>query len=87
MINKLEVILDAYPDIEFLSADGFDDAIIGVSNDFKLVYSSTKCFEILMKSQNLTYDDAQEYYYFNVEGAYMGENTPIFVDDELFKNK
>ena len=28
--------------------------------------------------------EAQEYFDFNVSGAYMGEKTPIWVDDTMF---
>ena len=37
-----------------------------------------------MTRDGMTEEEAQEYFDFNVEGAYMGEKTPIWVDDELF---
>jgi len=46
-MEKLKIITDRYPDINFLSADGFEDAIIGVCGE-KLVYSRTLCLDILM---------------------------------------
>ena len=30
----------------------------------------------------MSYDEAMEYFDFNVQGAWVGENTPIFLDDE-----
>ena len=40
---RIDQIIDDYPEIEFLQADGLDDAIIGVVNDFnapmRLAYS------------------------------------------------
>ena len=66
---------------EWLLADGFDDAIIGVYDD-KVVYSITKCIEVLMK--DMTEEEAVEYFDFNVIGVYVGEQTPIFVEDSLF---
>lgn len=81
--NKLEMIMDRYPDMEFLSADGFDDALIGIVDE-KLVYSKAICINILMKENDLDYDEALEFYMFNIEGAYMGEKTPIWVDDDMF---
>jgi hypothetical protein len=63
-----------------LKADGFDDAIIGVdSRSMKLIYSQKKIIDILV--QDMTLDDALEYFNFNIEGAYMGEKTPIFCID------
>ena len=32
----------------------------------------------------MTKEDAEEFFDFNVEGAYMGEKTPIWVDDMMF---
>ena len=62
--------------------DGFDDAIIGVElNTFRIIYSTTKCIEILCK--DMSEDDAREYFDFNVVGGYVGEKTPIFCNDEI----
>jgi len=78
----LDIILDNYPDEGFLKADGFDDAIIGIdSKGDKLVYSVSKCLDILMKDNEMDFEDAYEYFYYNVEGAYVGEQTPIWVND------
>jgi hypothetical protein len=68
---------------EYLVADGFDDAIIGTVDDI-VIYSKTKCIEILKQDFTMTEEDALEYYYFNVVGAYVGEKTPMFVEDDLF---
>jgi hypothetical protein len=85
-MTKLELITDHYPDEEFLSADGFEEAVIGVVYDkmdavMRLAYSRCKCLEILMKRDGMTEEEAVEYFDFNVEGAYMGEKTPVWVDD------
>lgn len=74
-------ILENYNDIEFLKADGFDDAIIGVDiSTFVLIYSISKCIDILMKD-NMSYEEATDYFYYNVSGSYVGEKTPIWCDD------
>ncbi len=76
----LDIILENYPDEEFLTADGFNDAIIGVdTKSMVLIYSVTKCLEILMCDMNE--EDAMEYFEYNVSGAYMGEKTPIWCYD------
>jgi len=66
---------------ECLTADGFDEAIIGISqcNTVKAVYSSKKCIDILMKRDKMSKEDAVEFFEFNVVGSYMGDNTPIFI--------
>lgn len=79
----LELIIESYPDEEFLKADGFDDAIIGVDEmTMRLIYSVTKCIDILM-AEGLTEDDAIEFFDFNVGGAYVGEKTPIWCYDNF----
>jgi len=62
-----------------LIADGFDGAIIGFSKGKirKVIYSIQKCIEILMLD-GMDEDEASEYFYFNVKGAYVGEKTPLF---------
>lgn len=84
MNQRLEEILEKYPDETFLIADGFDEAIIGVDErTMHLVYSSTKCIDILMKDHRMDYLDASDYFYYNVSGSYVGEQTPIFTDDNF----
>lgn len=83
MRNKmLEIILSHYPDEGFLKADGFDEAIIGIdSKNYNLVYSVNKCIHIIMRNSEMDFEEAYEYFYYNVESAYMGEGTPIWVID------
>lgn len=76
-MSILSKILDEYPEEGFLKADGFDDAIIGVWSEGRLVYSVDKVIEILMK--DMTEQEAIEFYEFNIECAYVGERTPIFI--------
>lgn len=74
----LSKILDEYPEEGFLKADGLDDAIIGVWSEGRLVYSVDKVIDILM-AQDMTEQEAIEFYEFNIECAYVGERTPIFI--------
>jgi len=65
-----------------LLADGLDEAFIGIGWQFNTplaVYDRDKCIEIL-ESQGMTPEEAQEYFYFNTQGAYVGEQTPIFIE-------
>ena len=83
-MRKIDIICEAYADESFLQADGYDDAIIGVSNE-KLVYSITKCIDVLMTRDGMSHDDAVEYFYFNTESAFVGDQTPIWVDDTMLE--
>ena len=77
----LKRILENYPDENILTADGFDDAVIGFEvHSMRLIYSVTKCLEILM-NDGMDETDAQEYFSYNVEGAWVGEQTPIWCHD------
>ena len=77
----IDNIMDYYDGEEFLIADGFNDAIIGVDdNSLRIIYSEKKCIYILM-SQGLTQEEAIEFFDFNVRGSYVGEQTPIWCND------
>lgn len=76
----IEEIIEKYEDEEFLKADGFDEAIIGVDEStMRLIYSVKKCIFILM--EDMCEEDAIEYFSFNVSGGYVGEKTPIWCQD------
>lgn len=68
---------------EALLADGFEDAIIGMaercSQPMLVVYDADKCIDILVERDGLSYEEAEEYFSFNVTGAWMGEGTPLFL--------
>lgn len=80
----LETILETYYEETFMIADGFDDAIIGVDDSVpRLVYSTDKCLQILVDVEGMDYMDAIEHFEYNVKGSYMGEKTPLFIDDNF----
>jgi len=79
----LKEILEQFYDEEIIKADGFDDAVIGIANDFcepRLVYSVSQCIDIL-RNEDMAYEDAIEYFTFNVSGSYIGEKNPIWCWD------
>ena len=76
--QKLAFIADQYP--ESLTADGFDEAIIGFdASRGNVIYDYNKCLKILMESHNMDYTDAHEYMEYNVVSAYVGDLTPYFM--------
>ena len=63
-----------------LFADDFDDAIIGICpRSLKILYSRSKCIEILMKY--MSEEEALDHAEYNVFNAYVGSRTPIWVDN------
>lgn len=75
--SRIDEIIEMYPDDTFLTVNDMDEAIVGVDvNSLRLIYSVEKIYEILMR--NMPESDAIEYFDYNISGAYMGDNTPIF---------
>jgi len=79
---------------ELIKMDGLDKALIGRSciwdssgrQEDRLIYSGEKIVAILMARDGMTAEEALEYIEFNIEGAYVGEQTPCvmwsqFMDD------
>lgn len=78
----LDNIIEWFPEDEILKADGFDDAIIGIDEfSMRLIYSVSKCIEILCR--DMSEEEAVEYFDYNVKGSYVGEKTPIWCLDDL----
>jgi hypothetical protein len=77
--KRLTEILDSV-DEETLTADGFDAAIVGVTEDspVRVVYDYNTCVRVLM-ADDMTEEDAIEHMNFNVTGSYVGEHTPVFI--------
>lgn len=64
----------------YLRADGFNDAIIGICMaSQRVIYDKFKMIEIL--KEDMDEEEAIEYLAYNVWGAYVGEYTPIYMDD------
>ena len=78
----IQELVESY-DSEMLTADGFDDAIIGVSERFGrspiIAYDKDKCIQVLMDRDGMDYEDAIEFFNFDVIGAWVGDGTPEFI--------
>jgi len=67
----------------FLEGDEYDEAIVGVTEidgDSRVVYSEQGVIAVLL-GQGMSRTDALDFYYHNIEPAYVGENSPVFVDE------
>ena len=65
-------------------AEGFEKALVGYGHHFTYpvaVYSTIGCIKILMERDGMSDEEALEYFDFNVQGAWVGESTPVFLDD------
>ena len=66
-------------------AVGFEEALIGYGNQFNkhvAIYDRDKCIDILMERDGMDIEEAEEYFEYNVQGAYVGEETPVFLNQE-----
>jgi hypothetical protein len=65
--------------------DGYDEAIIGPASIWRdstqvsvLVYDAEKIREVLMRD-GMDAEEAREFIEFNIEGGYLGIETPVLV--------
>ncbi len=61
--------------------DRYEDAIIGLADRFgmdtSVAYDYDKVIKILM--EDMSYEEAVEYFDFNVIGGWVGDSTPVFI--------
>ena len=76
----LETITEFNP--EATLATGFDDSILGYDTKGRVIYSVNSILDTLVNRDGMDYDEAQEYFSFNIECAYIGEYTPIYMYEE-----
>jgi len=69
-----------------IRAEGFDDCILGIAEVWdsntrvhRIVYDALEMIEVLVERDGMDHDEAVEYFEFNIDGAYLGKHTPIFV--------
>lgn len=75
-------IEEAIPDESLLLADGLDEAFLGVAVEEdtpRAVYSIERSITALTKG-GMSHEEANEYFWFNTAGAYVGEQTPIWIN-------
>jgi len=76
----LESIAEFNPEAKL--ADGFEDSILGYDTKGRVIYSVNSILDTLVNRDGMDYDEAQEYFGFNIECAYVGEYTPIYMYEE-----
>ena len=85
-MNELRQELFSQEPEAVLFTEELDPALIGIggyhSGKLHGIYSRNKLIACLQDNNGWTYDEAVEYYEFNVECAYYGPYTPIIVKIE-----
>ena len=80
-IEELKVTISEH-NPKALFADGHDHAIMGYSSDGRVIYSVDQIVGGLVEKDGMTPDEAIEFFNFNIECAYVGEYTPIYMYEE-----
>lgn len=60
--------------------NGHDDAIIGISNDNRLIYSIERMVSLCSEQGDLSLDDAFEWLDYNTFSTSIGDKTPIYAN-------
>jgi hypothetical protein len=81
-LNIREELADLWDqDLLFMSEPEYDDAIIGVmeraGGSPVIAYDTQKILDILERSMPM--EEAQEFFEYNILGAYMGDRTPVYI--------
>ena len=69
-----------------VKAEGFDSCIVGLAEAWdgdsrvpRIVYDALQMIDVLIERDGMTHEEAVEYFEFNIDGAYVGKSTPIFM--------
>lgn len=80
--DSRQACLDLCGEDALLFMDGHDDAIIGVAERdgaFVVVYDQNRVLRKLCQRDGMNDEEAEEFFEFNIAGAFMGDQTPIFM--------
>ena len=72
-----------------ITADGFETAFVAVAfryngNDIA-VYDYDTCIDVLIDRDTMSVEEAHEFMSYNVIGAYVGEQTPLFIRTKTYE--
>jgi len=83
-----EKLAEENPDA--MLADGFEDALIGIARQgpgrVLACYDRNKCIQILVEG-GCTEEEAEDHFCYNVQGSYVGDDTPIFLELDTDANR
>ena len=81
MKAKEKLLEYGYENVKYLVNYGYDDALIGVSDDGRAIYDFDLMIEWLMTEEDFAYEEAIEWIEYNTIRAlpYMGKDAPIIM--------
>ena len=88
---KIHGFIDVYADDEhkenIILAEGLDEGFIGLTyrdgqyGKQVAVYGIFSCINALVKQNKWSWEEAEEYFDYNTRYAYVGEYTPMFIEE------
>jgi hypothetical protein len=75
--------MDITDDTDLVFAEGYDKAIMGIvyrDGVPLVVYDTNAILRILCKRDEMWLEEAEEFFYYNIQGAFVGPRTPLFLD-------
>ena len=80
-MTPLEYLADIMPSAVVFQCPTYEKAIIGTSDDERIVYDYSLMLECLMEGDKMTYEEARDFIFYNTLRSipYMGSNAPIVV--------
>ena len=76
-----EILMQQLEDNECLLAAGYESALIGITEGSNpvAVYDTDLCIKCLMEEDDMSEEEAVDFFYYNTAGSYVGEKTPIYI--------
>ena len=72
-----------------ITADGFETAFVAVAFSYNgndiAVYDYDLCIDVLIDRDTMSVEEAHEFMSYNVIGAYVGEQTPLFIRTKTYE--
>jgi hypothetical protein len=89
-MNLRDEIALMYEGVLFLQEPYYDPCILGVAErfggEYYVAYSKQRVIRALC-AQGMDYDEACEWFSYNTIGAWVGDHTPIFIDEDFSWNE
>ncbi len=77
MTLNITEMVEVYGNDSTLKADGYDDCVVGIECNGRLVYDKRKMLDKL--ERNMSSEEAMEFFDYNISGSYMGDMTPLYI--------
>ena len=82
--DRIKALKDTISELnpEAMLADGFDDSLAGYDSHGRAIYFADSIIQTLIERDGMESEEAMEYFSFNIECAFVGDYTPIYMWEE-----